>query len=42
VIPRPQDVYGIEIYRNLTGAPPQYQALNSTCGLILIWTTRGR
>lgn len=42
VIPRPQDVYGIEIYRNLTTAPPQYQPLNSTCGVILIWTTRGR
>ena len=41
VIPRPQDVYGIEVHRNVATAPPQYQPLNSTCGVILIWTQRG-
>lgn len=42
VIPRPQDVYGIEVYASIANAPPQYQPLNSSCGVILFWTNRGR
>lgn len=37
----PGDVRGIEIYNSLSSAPPQYQRLDSGCGVILIWTKRG-
>lgn len=37
---RPTEVEGIEVYRNVASAPPQYQPLNSTCGVILVWTRR--
>jgi len=37
----PEEVLGIEVYSNLTSAPPQYQRLDSGCGVILIWTKRG-
>lgn len=37
---RPSEVEGIEVYRNVATAPPQYQPLNSTCGVILVWTRR--
>jgi hypothetical protein len=37
----PEEVLGIEVYSNLSGAPPQYQRLDSSCGVILIWTKRG-
>jgi hypothetical protein len=39
---RPQDIYGMEIYKSLAEAPPQYQVTGSGCGLIVIWTKRGR
>jgi hypothetical protein len=31
-------VAAMEIYPRAIGAPPQYQSLNGTCGVILIWT----
>lgn len=31
-------VAGMEIYPRAVSAPPQYQALNGTCGVVLIWT----
>ena len=31
-------INAIEVYPRPTGAPPQYQSLNGTCGVILIWT----
>ncbi|HVH09958.1 MAG TPA: carboxypeptidase regulatory-like domain-containing protein [Gemmatimonadales bacterium] len=37
----PEEVLAIEVYSNLTNAPPQYQRLDSGCGVILIWTKRG-
>jgi len=38
----PQDIYGIETYSsNAVNAPPEYQSGNG-CGVILIWTKRGR
>jgi hypothetical protein len=37
----PEEVLGIEVYSNLSSAPPQYQRLDSSCGVILIWTKRG-
>jgi hypothetical protein len=39
---RPQDIVGMELYRSLAEAPPQYQQSGSGCGLILIWTKRGK
>jgi hypothetical protein len=39
---RPQDVYGVEVYRSLASAPPQFQVLDSSCGVILFWTRRGK
>jgi hypothetical protein len=38
---RPQDIHGIEVYKNVAGAPPEFQPMNSSCGVILIWTKRG-
>lgn len=31
-------VAGIEVYSTANRAPPEYQMLNGTCGVILIWT----
>ncbi|HZF68667.1 MAG TPA: TonB-dependent receptor [Gemmatirosa sp.] len=39
---RPQDIHGVEIYRSLASAPPQFQVLDSSCGVILFWTRRGK
>lgn len=37
---RPSEIAGIEVYRSLSSAPPQYQPLDSSCGVILVWTKR--
>ena len=34
----PAHVAAMEIYPRAVGAPPQYQALNGSCGVVLIWT----
>jgi hypothetical protein len=34
----PSHVAGIEIYPHAVSAPPRYQSLNGSCGVILIWT----
>jgi hypothetical protein len=34
----PSDVAAVEVYPHPVSAPPQYQSLNGTCGVILIWT----
>ena len=34
----PSHVAGMEIYPRAVGAPPEYQSLNGTCGVVLIWT----
>lgn len=34
----PSSIAGIEIYPRGASAPPQYQMLNSMCGVVLIWT----
>jgi hypothetical protein len=31
-------IAGIEVYPRSVTAPPKYQSLNGTCGVILIWT----
>lgn len=38
----PQDVRGIEVHQGPNSAPIQYQSSNNNCGVILIWTKRGR
>jgi hypothetical protein len=37
---RPAEIAGIEVYKSLSSAPPQYQPLDSGCGVILVWTKR--
>jgi hypothetical protein len=39
---RPEDVYAIEVYRTPSQIPPQYGGAQSACGVLLIWTRRGR
>jgi hypothetical protein len=34
----PASIAGIEVYRNGLDAPPQFQATNGTCAVVLIWT----
>lgn len=34
----PQAVAGIEVYPRAIGAPPEFQANNGTCGVVLIWS----
>jgi hypothetical protein len=34
----PGDIAGVEVYPYPVGVPPEYQMLNGTCGVILIWT----
>ena len=38
---RPVEIEGIEIYRSIAEAPPQYQGLNAGCSAIVIWTRVG-
>jgi hypothetical protein len=35
-----RDLYGIEVHQSLATAPPQYQALDGGCGVVLVWTRR--
>jgi hypothetical protein len=34
----PSDVAAIELYTSPLRAPPEYQSLNGTCGVVLIWS----
>ena len=34
----PTHVAGMEVYTSPLRAPPEYQSLNGTCGVVLIWT----
>ena len=34
----PSATAGIEIYPRASGAPPQFQMLNGTCGVVVFWT----
>jgi hypothetical protein len=38
----PADLFAIEIYRGPAATPSQYIDTNSRCGVILLWTHRGR
>ena len=35
---QPSATGGIEIYPRASGAPPQFQMLNGTCGVVVFWT----
>jgi hypothetical protein len=35
---QPTDIAAMEVYPRAVGAPPQYQAMNGTCGVVLIWS----
>ena len=39
---RPEEVYAIEAYRRPSEIPTEYRGANSACGVLLIWTKRGR
>jgi hypothetical protein len=38
LVVKPSEIAGAEIYPRGVGAPPQYQELNGSCGIVLIWT----
>ena len=38
VLVKPNEIAGVEIYPRNVGAPPQYQSLNGSCGIVVIWT----
>ena len=38
VVVKPSEIAGAEVYPRGIGAPPQYQELNGSCGIVLIWT----
>ncbi len=38
----PNEVEGIEVHNSTTSAPLQYRIASASCGVILIWTSRGR
>jgi len=35
---QPTDIAAMEVYPRAVGAPPQFQAMNGTCGVVLIWS----
>lgn len=39
---RVEELAAIEIYRGTADAPPQYSKLDAGCGVILLWTKRGK
>jgi hypothetical protein len=39
---QPEDVFAIEAYRRPSEIPTEYRGANSACGMLLIWTMRGR
>jgi hypothetical protein len=38
----PEELAGIEVYPGPGTAPVEYRAMNQNCGVILLWTKRGR
>ncbi len=41
LLPPPRDIAGIEVYAGSATVPAQYAALNSGCGVVLVWTRDG-
>lgn len=42
LVVQPEDVYAIEVYRTPSQVPAQFGGAESACGVILVWTQRGR
>jgi hypothetical protein len=42
LVVQPEDVYAIEVYRSASEVPAQFGGAESACGVILVWTVRGR
>jgi hypothetical protein len=38
----PDEIAGIEVYQAPAEAPPEFQKVNASCSIILIWTRRGQ
>ena len=38
---QPNEVVGIEVYRGLSGVPPEFLSPRAKCGVVAIWTRRG-
>lgn len=41
LMPPPKEIAGIEVYAGSATVPAQYAALNSGCGVLLVWTRDG-
>ena len=41
LMPPPREIAGIEVYAGSATVPAQYAALNSGCGVVLVWTRDG-
>jgi len=41
LLPSPKNLAGIEVYSGPATIPPQFAGLNTTCGVILVWTKDG-
>jgi hypothetical protein len=39
---QPEDVYAVEVYRTPSQIPPEFGGPETLCGVLLIWTIRGR
>lgn len=39
---QPEDIEAIEVYGIASRIPPQYNGSNAACGVVLIWTRKGR
>lgn len=42
ILVSPGEIHGIEIYRGLGAIPPEFARFDSGCGVIAIWTKRGK
>lgn len=41
LLPSPRELAGIEVYSGSATIPPQFNAMNNGCGVILVWTRDG-
>lgn len=41
LLPTPDEIQGMEIYKTIATTPPQYVRPAASCGVVLIWTRRG-
>jgi hypothetical protein len=41
LLPSPKDLAGIEVYSGPATIPPQFAGINTSCGVVLVWTKDG-